>query len=136
MRQTQTDRQRDLRSTGFCSSPCLNSARLHNMATRARACHVGEFLSYSASVPHADHTHRHVTTRHVTSRHPLSTAVNQCQTVNELYEEFDHLSSTWLLRVVQLSINVRQLMSSTRNSITGHRHGSFVLFSCQSMSDS
>ena len=40
-----TGRQTDLRRTGLCSSPCLNSARLHNMAMRDNAIHVGEFLS-------------------------------------------------------------------------------------------
>ena len=54
-RETETDRA-DLRRTGLLSSPCLNSARLHNMAMRANACHVGEFLSYSASTHTQTHT--------------------------------------------------------------------------------
>ena len=40
----------DLFNTGNFSCPCLNSALLHNIATRASAIQVGEFLSYVASV--------------------------------------------------------------------------------------
>jgi len=40
----------DRLSTGTPSWPDLNSALLHNIAMRARAIHVGEFLLYIASV--------------------------------------------------------------------------------------
>ena len=128
-----------LRSTGFCSSPCLNSARLHSMATRARASHVGEFLSYSASTHTHRHRHTHTHTHTHTGLQHYLTPQTHRQQLLEIQRKNksanNRLSSTVSFSAYSPVAYACKMVTGTERPILSQQSQEFVRFiECESLS--